>query len=112
QKSYEHLLMQLLLMLVGTLLISVLVGWLASRTLRPVRQVILGMERLGQGDLTTGFPDTPVNSKNEVHVLLENLKRTQLGLENTIATVRAGVDEINVGAREIASGNTDLSSRT
>ncbi len=112
QKSREHLLMQLLLMLVGTLLISVLVGWLASRTLRPVRQVILGMERLGQGDLTTGLPDTPINSKNEVHVLLENLKRTQLGLENTIATVRAGVDEINVGAREIASGNTDLSSRT
>ncbi|HUG58979.1 MAG TPA: methyl-accepting chemotaxis protein [Candidimonas sp.] len=112
QKSYTNLLTQLLLMLVGTLLISLLVGWLASRTLRPVRQVIRGMERLGQGDLTMRIPDVPVNSKNEVHVLLDNLKRTQLSLERTIATVRSGVDEINVGAHEIASGNTDLSSRT
>ncbi len=112
QESYEHLLTQLALMLVGTLLISLLVGCLASRTLRPVGQVIWGMEKLGQGDLTTNIPDVPIDSKNEVHALLDNLKRTQRGLERTIASVRAGVDEINVGAGEIAAGNMDLSSRT
>lgn len=112
QASYKTLFIQLVLMLVGTLLISLLVGWLASRTLRPVRRVILGMERLGQGDLTMRVPDVPAHSKNEVHTLLDNLKRTQHNLERTIATVRAGVDEINIGASEIASGNTDLSSRT
>ncbi|NYT62146.1 Cache 3/Cache 2 fusion domain-containing protein [Alcaligenaceae bacterium] len=112
QASYQYLLTQLLLILVGTLLISLLVGWMASRTLRPVRQVIQGMEKLGQGDLTMPIPDVPANSKNEVHALLGNLRRTQQNLQHTIAAVRTGVDEINVGAGEIASGNTDLSSRT
>ncbi|RTZ42607.1 HAMP domain-containing protein [Candidimonas sp. SYP-B2681] len=112
QESYDHLLTQLALMLVGTLLISLLVGWLASRTLRPVGQVISGMERLGQGDLTAHIPDVPSDSKNEVHALLDNLRKTRRSLERTIASVRAGVDEINVGASEIAAGNMDLSSRT
>ena len=111
-ESYNALYMQLGLMAIGTLLISLLVGWLASRTLRPVAHVIEGMERLGQGDLTTRIRDVPANSKNEVHTLFHNLKRTQSSLERTIATVRSSVDEINMGATEIAGGNTDLSSRT
>ncbi|MDS1141019.1 methyl-accepting chemotaxis protein [Pusillimonas sp. SM2304] len=110
--SYRYLAFQLGLMLVGTLLISLLVGWLAARTLRPVRQVIEGMDKLGQGDLTVHIPDTPANSKNEVHTLLGNLKETQQNLARTIAAVRASVDEINIGSSEIAAGNTDLSSRT
>lgn len=112
QKSYEYLVMMLLLMMVGTMLISLLVGFGVSRILRPVRRVIEVMESVGRGDLTTRIEDVPLNSKNEVHALLDNLKRTQLGLERTIAAVRAGVDEINIGATEITSGNTDLSSRT
>ncbi|NGM87486.1 HAMP domain-containing protein [Parapusillimonas sp. SGNA-6] len=112
QESHELMAVQLGLLLIGTLVISLLVGWLAAATLRPVRQVIGGMEKLGQGDLTHHIPPTPPNSKNEVHALLDNLRRTRAGLERTIATVRASVDEINIGATEIASGNTDLSSRT
>lgn len=111
-QSYKQLAYQLGLMLIGTLLISLLVGWLASRTLRPVRQVIEGMERLGQGDLTARIADVPPGSKNEVHSLLGNLRRTQQNLSRTIAAVRAGVEEINIGSSEIAAGNSDLSSRT
>ena len=111
-ESYLALLTQLGLMLLGTLLISLLVGWLAARTIHPVRRVILGMERLGQGDLTSHIATVPAGSKNEVHILLESLGRTQLGLERTITTVRSTVEEINVGASQITSGNTDLSSRT
>ncbi len=112
QKSYEYLAIQLALMLIGTLLIALLVGLGVSRTLRPVRGVMDIMERLGAGDLSNRIDDVPANSKNEVHALLDNLKRTQHNLQRTIAAVRAGVDEINVGAAEIASGNADLSSRT
>ncbi|HUH61037.1 MAG TPA: methyl-accepting chemotaxis protein [Candidimonas sp.] len=111
-ESYEALYMQLALMAISTLMIALLVGWLASRTLRPVARVIEGMERLGQGDLTARIAEVPVNSKNEVHTLFDNLKRTQSSLQRTIATVRSSVDEINMGATEIAGGNTDLSSRT
>ncbi|NYT85594.1 Cache 3/Cache 2 fusion domain-containing protein [Pusillimonas harenae] len=111
-QSYKQLAYQLGLMLIGTLLISLLVGWLAARTLRPVKQVIEGMERLGQGDLSARIADAPPASKNEVHTLLANLRRTQLNLSRTIATVRASVEEINIGSSEIATGNSDLSSRT
>ncbi|WP_317135371.1 methyl-accepting chemotaxis protein [Pollutimonas sp. M17] len=111
-QSHIYLAYQMGLMLIGTLLISLLVGWLAARTLRPVRQVIDGMEKLGQGDLTVRIPQVPPHSKNEVHVLFNNVRRTQQSLSRTIAAVRAGVDEINIGSTEIAAGNTDLSSRT
>lgn len=106
------LIIQLAIMVVGTLLIALLVGWLASRTLRPVRDVMQRMERLGKGDLTARVPAVPARSKNEVHALYEYLRRTQSNLQQAIGTVRASVEEINLGANEIAAGNTDLSSRT
>lgn len=112
QASQRLLFYQMALMLGGTLLISLLVGWLAARTLKPVQQVIHGMNRLGQGDLSMHIPPVPENSRNEVHMLLASLQQTRDNLARTVATVRAGVDEINLGAREIAAGNTDLSSRT
>ncbi len=111
-KSYQYLAIQLALMLIGTLLISLLVGLGVARILRPVRQVIEVMEKLGAGDFSNRIDDVPANSRNEVHALLDNLKRTQDNLQRAISAVRAGVDEINVGATEIASGNADLSSRT
>jgi len=110
--SQRLILMQLAMMLVGTVLISAIAGWLSAATLRPVRGVIAGMERLGQGDLTWPVPDVPPGSRSEVHALLANLRRTQEGLAETVTAVRHGVDEINVGSREISAGNTDLSSRT
>lgn len=110
--SEKQFYLQSVLLLIGTLLISLLVGWLASVTLRPVHQVIDGMVRLGQGDLTVDIPDVPVNTRSEVHALFENLHLTRDNLERTISAVRSSVTEINVGASEIAIGNTDLSSRT
>src|SRR5690606_33427452 len=106
------ILTQMGMMLVGTLLISLLTGWLAARTLRPVRNIMQGMEMLGRGDLTAQVPVVPKNSRNEIHVLYDNLRRTQANLQSTIGTVRSSVEEINLGADEIAAGNTDLSSRT
>lgn len=110
--SNRSLWIQLGLMLLGTLLISFLVRWRAASTLRPVQQVVQGMERLGEGDLSTPVPDAPANSHNEVHTLLGSLTKTQTSLIHTISQVRESVGEINTGAHEIAVGNTDLSSRT
>src|SRR5690606_2765026 len=93
-------------------LISLLTGWIAARTLRPVRDIMQRMELLGRGDLTGRVPAVPRNSRNEIHVLYDNLRRTQANLQRAIATVRESVEEINLGANEIATGNLDLSSRT
>jgi methyl-accepting chemotaxis protein len=110
--SNRILIMQLGMMLGATALIAILVGWLSAATLRPMREIIAGMARLGQGDLSGAIPEAPANSRNEIHTLFFSLKRTQENLAGVVATVRGGVDEINVGAREISAGNTDLSSRT
>ncbi len=112
EEAEQALYIQLALMLTGTLLISLLVWLVARLTLRPVRDVVRGLERLERGDLSAQVIAMPDNSNNEVHALLEHLGKTQLGLERTIATVRAGIEEINLAATEIAAGNTDLSSRT
>lgn len=111
-ESQQALYMQLLIMLAGTLLIALLVWWIARVTLKPVGQVIGGLERLEQGDLSVQIAAIPTASHNEIHILLGHLAKTQAGLEHTIASVRAGVDEINLASSEIAAGNTDLSSRT
>ncbi len=110
--SMRALMVQMAMMLAGTLLISLLVGSLAARTLRPVRDIMERMERLGNGDLTAQVPAVPPRSRNEIHVLYEYLRGTQSNLQRTIGTVRSSVQEINLGADEIAAGNTDLSSRT
>lgn len=70
-QSLQALIMQTAMMIVGTLLISLVVGWLAARTLRPVRDIIERLERLGKGDLTGRFPPMPPRSRNEVHTLYD-----------------------------------------
>ncbi len=111
-ESTREMWIQLGVMLLGTLLISLLIRWLARRTLRPVHDVVVGMQRLGSGDLTHEVPDSPAGSRNEVHQLLNGLRSTQEALRHMIRQVRRSVGEIHTGAREIAVGNTDLSSRT
>ncbi len=110
--STKTLKVQLALMLGGMVLICGTIGWLARINLRPMRDVVNGMARMGQGNLTGHIPEVPSPSRNEVHLLLGNLKRTQENLADTILAVRNSVDQINVGSAEIAAGNTDLSSRT
>lgn len=110
--SRQDLKIQMLVMLVGVLLIAGLVGWLSSATLRPVRDMIKAMVRVGQGDLSVDLPQVPARSRNEVHILFGSLRHMQESLSGTVTAVRRSVEEISVGSNEIAAGNTDLSSRT
>ncbi|WP_227461292.1 methyl-accepting chemotaxis protein [Cupriavidus pauculus] len=65
--------------------------------------------RVADGDLSIAVPKA---GRNEIGQLLDALARMQHGLTQTVAKVRAGSDAVTIGAREIAAGNTDLSSRT
>lgn len=100
------------LMLGGIALLALLLGWVTTRTLAPVKQIVMGMERLGQGDLSLEVAAVPAGSRNEVHILLDNLRRTIESLRSTIQTIRANAGEIAHGSEQIAAGNTDLSART
>ena len=92
-----------LLLLVGMRLLF------GRQVLQPLRQAGVYFDRIAGGDLTQRVT---VQSRNEIGVLYESLRRMQESLTRTVTLVRHGVEEITLGAREIYTGNTDLSSRT
>ncbi len=110
--STRQMQLQLVLMLAGTLLIALLIRWLARSTLAPVQSVVHGLQALGAGNLSNTLPTCPPDSRNEVHLLLHSLHSTQQTLRTTIGQVRDSVEQIRTGAHEIATGNNDLSART
>lgn len=67
------------------------------------------IERIGKGDLS--YP-IEISSKNEIGRLFSVLQNMQEELIKIVKTIRTGVESINIGTQEIASGNADLSNRT
>ncbi|MGN6229859.1 MAG: methyl-accepting chemotaxis protein [Trinickia sp.] len=82
---------------------------LVSAVVRPIDAVVRHCERIAAGDLTGTIV---ADSKNEMGRLLVGLQRMQAALVATVARVRTGSEVIMHGAREIATGNADLSQRT
>lgn len=64
--------------------------------------------RIADGDLTARIPVTHGDDSS----LMSVLAHMQSGIADAVMRVRAGTENINVGASEIAAGNTDLSQRT
>jgi methyl-accepting chemotaxis protein len=82
---------------------------LVAAVVRPIDAVVRHCERIASGDLTGAIV---ADSKNEMGRLLVGLQRMQAALVATVGRVRAGSEAIMHGAREIATGNADLSQRT
>jgi methyl-accepting chemotaxis protein-1 (serine sensor receptor) len=101
-------------LLVAAAFASVVVGTFARHALlnaivKPIDQAIRQFRQIAAGDLRN-----PVDTgrDNEMGALLRALEQMQQSLVETVTTVRASTESINVGATEIASGNNDLSVRT
>ncbi|MEX3856029.1 MULTISPECIES: methyl-accepting chemotaxis protein [Paraburkholderia] len=63
---------------------------------------------MAQGNLATPVSIAPHDNSSLLHAL----RTMQAGLVDTVSRVRQGTENINVGANEIAAGNTNLSQRT
>ncbi|MEC9483642.1 MAG: methyl-accepting chemotaxis protein, partial [Halomonas sp.] len=98
----------IVLLSVGLLVILVRMGMVRT-VVRPLQEAVEHFERMAQGDLSRSIMD---RGRNEIGKLFAAMKHMQGGLAKTVATVRDGSGSIHVGAREIAGGNSDLSSRT
>ncbi|HEY3598262.1 MAG TPA: methyl-accepting chemotaxis protein [Paraburkholderia sp.] len=106
--------------LLGWLAITVALGALASvvmvLVLRSVRRTLGGdletavaaAQLMARGDLATSVPVAHGDQSSLLHAL----RTMQLGLVDTVSRVRAGTENIDMGATEIAAGNTNLSQRT
>ncbi|RAR48738.1 methyl-accepting chemotaxis sensory transducer with TarH sensor [Paraburkholderia unamae] len=82
---------------------------LAAAVVKPVNHAIRHFERIAAGDLTV---EVKVRSNNEMGRLLSALQTMRDGLVGTVSRVRGSTHEITQGAKQIASGNVDLSDRT
>lgn len=83
--------------------------WMNRTIIRPLNTVSEHFSRIGKGDLSH---PVKVPGNNEIGLLCLNLQNMQVGLRETVSTIRDGVESINTGMQEIASGNSDLSTRT
>ncbi|OAJ55819.1 methyl-accepting chemotaxis protein [Paraburkholderia ginsengiterrae] len=102
------------------LVITVTLGAIATvvmlLVLRSIRRSLGGdlevalehAQLMARGNLATRVPVQADHAGSLLHAL----QTMQAGLVDTVSRVRQGTDNINIGATEIAAGNTDLSQRT
>lgn len=90
--------------------LGIFFAWIITRSITlPLQGALDVAEKVASGDLSS---QVAVVGKDEVSSLLQALKNMNDNLAATVGQVRIGTETITVAAKEIASGNADLSSRT
>ncbi|AET87958.1 MULTISPECIES: methyl-accepting chemotaxis protein [Caballeronia] len=82
---------------------------LSSLIVKPINEAVDHFDRISRGDLSQSVQS---DSNNEIGRLFAGIERMRGNLTAMVGAVRRGSESIDVGAHEIASGNTDLSQRT
>jgi methyl-accepting chemotaxis protein len=82
---------------------------LRRNVISPLQEASSLLDRIAGSDLAAQIPK---GGTNEVGQLFNAMTRMQAGLAHTVSNVRSNCEAIHGGAREIAAGNLDLSSRT
>lgn len=112
QRTSEYQTVQALVIL-GIVLALVLVGavhyFLKRAVLSPLESAIGILEQVARGDLTRSVPPM---GKTEIGRLMNGIAHMQSSLIQTVGDVRVGAQSIDRVAREVATGNADLSGRT
>ena len=96
------------MVLAGLTLIGTRVA-LGGMIVQPINDAVDHFERIARGDLTQS---AQTDKTNEIGRLFSGIERMRVNLTAMVGAVHRGSESIDVGAREIASGNTDLSQRT
>jgi methyl-accepting chemotaxis protein len=82
---------------------------MSAMIMRPLDRAIDCFDRIAGGDLSQ---PVPVLGNNEIGRLFAGLRKMQERLVAMVKAIHDSTDSIDVGAGEIATGNTDLSART
>jgi methyl-accepting chemotaxis protein-2 (aspartate sensor receptor) len=96
--------------LLGALLVSALIFVTTRRGVAmPMLEAKTAAEKLASGDLTA---QVHVSRRDELGQLMQAINGISVGLASVVGNVRRASDMIALGAREIATGNADLSARS
>jgi len=98
-QEYRNVLILVGLLVGGGILTALLISWRTARTLAPVKQVVQGISRLGEGNLTEDVPRGPKGSKSEIHIMAEQINLTR----ERIAQL---AQQMNVTGNQVASAST------
>jgi len=100
----------LLLLAAAAAALSVLVGFLVSRSItRPLNEAVDIAKHVADGDLTSTIT---VKTFDETGMLMHALRHMNESLSKIVGEVRSGTETIASVSGQIAAGNQDLSSRT
>lgn len=100
---------QLIVLLSAALLVIFVRFVLAGAIVKPLNEALIHFERIAKHDFSSHISD---RGRNEIGKLFSAMQGMQIGLSKTASEVGDSCSSIYIGAREIASGNADLSSRT
>jgi methyl-accepting chemotaxis protein len=98
-----------LLIGVALALAGLLAWWLIRSTTGPLNEAVKVARSVAAGDLTTQFD---ASGHNETAQLLKALQEMQTRLAGIVGGVRQNAEGVATASAQIASGNSDLSSRT
>ncbi|BBI64595.1 hypothetical protein HSBAA_59010 [Vreelandella sulfidaeris] len=99
----------LAVLLIAALMVLFVRIAMVGSIVKPLNEAVTHFERIAQNDLSGKVSD---RGRNEIGKLFSAMQHMQSGLARTVSEVRDSSGSIHIGAREIASGNADLSSRT
>lgn len=100
----------ILLLAVAALVASSLVAYFATRSItRPLNKAVQIAQRVAHGDLTAIIHS---DRQDETGQLIEALAHMNQSLQQIVGKVRVSTDTIASASIEIASGNSNLSTRT
>ncbi|ABM93297.1 methyl-accepting chemotaxis protein [Methylibium petroleiphilum] len=110
QKNAQRTLWTIAGLVLATAVFGAWLGWAIRQSVRgPVEDVVASVSRIAAGDLATKISSS---GRDEIAWLNHELNQMRKKLLSTIAQVRESAEQVSVASNEIASGNTDLSTRT
>ncbi|GHE21321.1 PAS domain-containing methyl-accepting chemotaxis protein [Halomonas urumqiensis] len=110
EAGQQQMLMAQLAVLAAGLLLLVLLGALTLRAVaRPLREAMAFTLQIAAGNLAA---QVPTQGRDEVGRLLAALDVMRKSLGSIVTDVHNGIEVVTPAARDISSGNDDLSSRT
>ncbi|PRY64157.1 methyl-accepting chemotaxis sensory transducer with TarH sensor [Vreelandella songnenensis] len=99
----------LIMLLIAALVVLFVRITMVGSIVKPLNEAVGHFERIASNDLSG---KVPARGRNEIGKLFSAMQHMQGNLASTVSQVRDSSGSIHIGAREIASGNADLSSRT
>ena len=109
----RHLRNTLIALCIGGAILLALVLYIITRNrLSPIRGLLEATQRIGQGDLTVSFAETPTHSSNELHLITRSLDTTTRQIGTLISDVIRTSSAVKAAAREVRLGSDEVVSAT